>query len=220
MKLLTGLGFLLCWSFCVSLSAQSLRSIQNININSIVVRQPGLLTKAHILLDNPEIKVRNNRRYFYYTKGSIQNVQGGFHGHLLHGEFSNFVEDERLQTQGWFKKGLKHGLWKEWNAGGDLVKEITWHKGKVHGPFTQFLDTKTVKGKNKNGQLHGNIKTYVNGQATTVDRYRQGELKSTKDAPPPLLKRIRFQKQSGNKPPQKKEKKKKKPKQEKESTDS
>ncbi len=182
----------LIWSFALALiigyanptEAQSLRSIQNININSIVVRQAGQLTKAHILLDNPSIKVHNNRRYFYYTRGEIQQIQGGYHGHLLHGEYCNFANKDQLQTQGWFKNGLKHGLWKEWNEAGDLIKETSWHKGKVSGPFTHFDQRKNqvVKGHNSNGRLNGRIKTYSNGELQTIDRYKNGELKSTKEA--------------------------------------
>ena len=192
MKLIPLLSLLVLGLWQPPLQGQSLKELTNITPNSIVVRQSGQLTKAHILLDDPKVKVHNNRRYFYYTQGRIHQVQGGYHGHLLHGEYCDFQADSRLQTQGWFKNGLKHGLWKEWNVAGDLIQETIWRKGKGNGSFTRFEARKqeVVRGKNKDGKLHGRVKTYYDGELTTIRRYQQGELKKT-IAPTPLWQRAR-----------------------------
>ncbi len=217
MKLIQTLLLLACGLCCSTLQGQSLKELTNITTNSIVVRQAGQLTKAHILLDDPKVKVHNSRRYFYYTQGKIQQIQGGYHGHLLHGEYCDFQDGSLLQTQGSFKHGLKHGLWKEWNTSGDLVQETNWRKGKVSGDFIRFNPSKKEKvaGKNKNGQLHGKVKTYYDGELSSVRLYRQGELKKTLSTEP-LWKKVKtLFKKDGKTKKDKKEKSPKTPKEKK-----
>jgi antitoxin component YwqK of YwqJK toxin-antitoxin module len=72
---------------------------------------------------------KSNLFYYWYSANSIHSTQGGFSGKLLDGEYDEYYPDKGLKEQGLFKKGLKSGTWKDWNADGTLKAEANWKNG-------------------------------------------------------------------------------------------
>ena len=53
-----------------------------------------------------------------------------------------FWDDENkiIQSEGIFKEGKEHGIWKFWNKEGKLVRESEFYKGEIKGRVTYFYE--------------------------------------------------------------------------------
>jgi len=69
--------------------------------------------------------------YYWYSANAIHATQGGFSGQLLNGQYSEYYLNKNLRQQGFFKNGLKSGIWKTWNEDGTLKATSTWEKGRL-----------------------------------------------------------------------------------------
>jgi len=87
--------------------------------------------RADVLPFKSEPKIKNDRYYFWYFNNKIHSTQGGYNGQLLNGHYIAFYPDKNLKEEGYFKRGLKDGEWKNWNPKGDLTSVITWNEGVV-----------------------------------------------------------------------------------------
>jgi antitoxin component YwqK of YwqJK toxin-antitoxin module len=56
----------------------------------------------------------------------------------LNGHYLAFYPDKNLKEDGYFKTGLKDGVWKTWNRKGDLTGVTTWDEG-VEAPNDQSI---------------------------------------------------------------------------------
>ncbi len=83
-------------------------------------------------------KIRNDRYYFWYFNKVIHSTQGGYNGQLLNGHYIAFYPDKNLKEDGYFKAGLKDGVWKSWNRKGDLTAVTTWSEG-IEVPSDQSI---------------------------------------------------------------------------------
>jgi hypothetical protein len=82
--------------------------------------------------------------YYWYGANIIHATPGGYSGKLLNGRYTEFYPDKSLKAQGAFKKGLKTGVWKTWNADGALGQVTNWKKGVMttEGPFSLWKKIK------------------------------------------------------------------------------
>jgi len=85
--------------------------------------------RADVLPYKTEPKVKNDRYYYWYFNNKIHSTQGGYNGQLLNGHYIAFYPDKNLKEEGYFKRGLKDGEWKNWNPKGDLTAVTTWNEG-------------------------------------------------------------------------------------------
>ena len=85
--------------------------------------------QVDILPYKTEPRIKNDRYYYWYLRNIIHSTQGGFSGQLLNGHYIAFYPDKNLKEEGYFKTGLKDGVWKNWNRKGDLTSVTNWDEG-------------------------------------------------------------------------------------------
>jgi len=78
-----------------------------------------------------DVHVKPDLFYYWYSANAIHSTQGGFSGQLLNGQYSEYYLNKNLKQQGFFKNGLKSGVWKTWNEDGTLKATSTWEKGRL-----------------------------------------------------------------------------------------
>lgn len=133
---------LLVLSFVLSVSAyaQKLPDMGNIKVR-IAEADKTILAELNPVRSHPLLKP--NLFYFWYSANAVHATQGGFSGTLLHGLYTEFYLNKNLKEQGVFKKGLKDGIWKDWNEDGTLSQAVTWRRGvmvnKTAKPFWKKL---------------------------------------------------------------------------------
>lgn len=106
---------------------------------------------------NKKIKTNKDKIYFWFKGGNIHNSQSGFGGELLEDKFTKMYLNNQLAEQGFFKKGLKNGLWKTWYKNGTIETTQNWSRGLKSGDFYHFAENGAIleKGKYKNDKKHG-----------------------------------------------------------------
>lgn len=147
------------------------------------------IIKAHVLKHAPKrFKLKQQIRYYWFDKMMINSNLGGYHGKLLNGDYTLFVEN-KMRIEGGFKLGAMNGLWTEWDLNGIIKKQLNWKNGelkevkyfsrgnrkdstfsyrfnKKHGKFKTYDEGGQLssKGKFKNGKLNGSYWEYENGK--------------------------------------------------------
>jgi hypothetical protein len=111
--------------------------------------------QAETIPVNSEPDLYNDRFYFWYSSNRIHSTQGGYSGRLLNGNYKEFYPGKALKEEGYFKEGLKDGIWKSWNEYGNLVEQYTWKKGLLSGKFIRCDEKGYIRqsGKYRNGIL-------------------------------------------------------------------
>jgi antitoxin component YwqK of YwqJK toxin-antitoxin module len=108
--------------------------------------------QAETIPVNSEPDLYNDRFYFWYSSNRIHSTQGGYSGRLLNGNYKEFYPGKALKEEGYFKEGLKDGIWKSWNEYGNLVEQYTWKKGLLSGKFIR-CDEKAISGNPANTEM-------------------------------------------------------------------
>lgn len=124
---------------------------------------------------NKKIKPNRNKIYFWFKGGTIHNSQSGFGGELLQDKFIKMYLNNQLAEQGFFKKGLKKGLWKTWYKNGLIETTQKWSSGLKSGDFYRFAEDGTIleKGKYKNDKKHGIWIDFIKKDTIT---YKEGNV--------------------------------------------
>ncbi|MCH2045459.1 MAG: hypothetical protein MK212_15180 [Saprospiraceae bacterium] len=148
----------------------------------IILQAADTLTKVHIFIENPSIKVKESKTYHWCHHNQIFKNVGGWSGKLLHGKFEQFYGDDALFRQGLFKEGLKEGLWQTWYTNGELQLVERWKKGILQGSCEKYDKNgqlvETIH--YQNGKLHGKVQKYVDGLPSQQILYRNGKEKEEK----------------------------------------
>lgn len=71
------------------------------------------------------------KAYFWYKSQAIIITKGAASGHLLHGRYEVFYDNNQFAERGKFINGLKHGKWNYWDSSGNLVGTEKWFFGKI-----------------------------------------------------------------------------------------
>lgn len=166
--------FLLYSMFFVSILASAQQGIPK---NKIPVHQGNFF--AWVEVYDGEIKTRrieNDRTYYWIKAKQIHTSKGGYHGELLHGEYTALYKTDALKEKGMYVKGLKTGEWKEWHPNGELKCISHWKSGRQSGLITHYNEKGEItrKEKYKHGVLHGR-QTYLTDTSETSIRYRNGK---------------------------------------------
>ncbi len=95
--------------------------------------------------------------YYWFKGGLIHNAQAGIAGELLNDKFTKMYHSNQLAEQGYFKNGLKKGLWRTWHKNGIIETTQKWNNGFRTGEFFHFNEDGLMiaKGKYKKGNKHG-----------------------------------------------------------------
>lgn len=133
------------------------------------------------------------KTYYWYKSRQIHTSVSDIGGALLTGEYHKYYKSKQLAEKGTFSKGLKDGIWKNWQENGNLTKVERWKKGTLHGLCTTYnlKGEKVSEGKFKNGRKHG---TWIDYITKDTIRYKKGKIlpKKLKDTTKrePFLKRL------------------------------
>lgn len=111
--------------------------------------------EASVLNGKRSIDPKPGRSYHWCRGQQVVVTEGGLHGEVLDGPYTEFHPNGQLKAQGMLVKGLKHGAWKEWDAQGHLRSVQRWKAGRLHGATTTYLH---------------------DGNEGTIHRYRHGNL--------------------------------------------
>lgn len=84
----------------------------------------------NIITNDIKINFKEDLEYYWYNEYSgEQSTKGASGGRLLHGRYSFFDEEGRLNWQGYYKYGLQDSTWFFWNDNGKLTSKSTWKDG-------------------------------------------------------------------------------------------
>jgi hypothetical protein len=86
-----------------------------------------------------------DRLYYYYHHNQVHCNRGAFIGFPLNDVFIKQTRNGKLIEKGFFKKGLKHGLWCRWYGNGELKERVCWRRGRGKGKKTIYTDLKEIK---------------------------------------------------------------------------
>jgi len=89
-----------------------------------------------------------------FDDGRLDN-EGPFRAGRKHGLWRGFTADGKRAWTAQWKDGVEHGVWRTWYSNGKLETEITFAAGKLEGPWKSF---------------------HPNGKARDVQRYAAGVL--------------------------------------------
>lgn len=112
--------------FSISVYAQKM---PDYGLDKVRITQPDQTIIAELQSESSAISAKSNLHYFWYSANSIHETQGGYSGRLLNGLYSAFYLNKNLKEQGYFKKGLKDGVWKSWRGDGSLLSATNWKHG-------------------------------------------------------------------------------------------
>ncbi|MBI5542196.1 MAG: hypothetical protein HY951_19220 [Bacteroidia bacterium] len=140
----------------------------------IIVNNQDSTVKAIIRLKNVKFKPKDIFVYYWYNSDKIDKNAGGYYGKLLDGKYCVFDRDKNLITQGYFKKGLKNGEWKKWNAKGGLRLIENMKNGLRNGKVISINETgKIITTINyRKGMKNGKC-TIVCPDSTIIKKYKK-----------------------------------------------
>ena len=163
--------------FCIILMHVPVKFFaQDYNTRLVVITSKDSIIQANVLNKKKEIEPKPELFYFWYIPEVVQANKGGFHGLLLHGEYTVLNHHKTLVMKGYFEEGLKVGPWKRWHANGQLKSFSQFRDGVKDGEeYFYNKEGKLIKTLHyKDGMLHGDYLIHGNDTIITVN-YHKGE---------------------------------------------
>jgi hypothetical protein len=150
-------------------------------LNRITLNRNDTVFQFFIKEAPGKFKTFPSLHYYWFSPDTILITQGSFSGKLLDGTYDVFYPNKNLKEKGWFKNGLKAGLWRNWDSGGKLLHATNWDKGKKNGPFEEYDISGVIirSGLYKDGLLSGEIVEYQNGEPKSKKNYKEGKVVET-----------------------------------------
>jgi hypothetical protein len=108
-------------------------------LDRVRIVQSDKVIQAEIIPVSSMPRAQNNLFYYWYGTNIIHTTEGGYSGQLLNGKYNAYYPNKNLQEQGIFKKGLKDGLWKNWDEQGTLTATYKWKSGVLQPDSTISL---------------------------------------------------------------------------------
>jgi antitoxin component YwqK of YwqJK toxin-antitoxin module len=153
------------------------QKVQDITHRNINIHHQDSSINFNVLTENLQLKPSVNKIYYWYHRDAIYTNQGGYKEKLLDGKYRVNLSTGQLVTEGYFKNGLKIGVWKKWNDKGELLNLSNWEKGLKNGTHEDYGNGHLIKKYNyKNDLLHGKYITYQNDTIYNQVTYKKGEL--------------------------------------------
>jgi hypothetical protein len=179
-------------------SCLNVLSQQQNEIRRITLTYPDSVIKTTVW-DKPEIfKPVDNREYFWYYSGIINNNLGGFSGKLLHGTYEAFNNSQKLISKGFFEHGLKHGDWNFWYPNGNLRRSCSYINGQINGIVKTYDKSGTLLSylRYKNNRLEGESKYFLK-DSIIVKNFKNG-IEVKREAPGRFLVKRKSKNQVGS----------------------
>ncbi|WP_212003308.1 toxin-antitoxin system YwqK family antitoxin [Chitinophaga sp. HK235] len=163
------------------------QQVPDIKTNHITIRHNDTVCTFYIYDRSKKIVPKRDKYYYWYKTQQIICTHGGYSGQLLDGDYTEFYPNKNLRTKGYFKKGLKAGIWHSWNPSGEFTQITTWKSGEKNGESFEYDSTGhlTSKSTYSNGQLNGPSTTYFPKGVEKTIIYKNGQLvpeKAPKDS--------------------------------------
>jgi antitoxin component YwqK of YwqJK toxin-antitoxin module len=136
----------------------------------------------HVWSNSGSIRPRQENRYHYYIRNSLQSMQGAFIGKPLHGEYTLVNRKNTILERGNFNKGMKSGKWTTWHLNGAISSVTTWKKGYRAGKYWLYSDDSKLlqTGTYKEDVLDGKVTTYSFNGDKAFQYYDKGILRQPK----------------------------------------
>jgi hypothetical protein len=193
-RTLITIAFVIAIVFQILTSSQLLHAQfeKKVNTRMVVLTYPDSTLRINILNKDNNLKTQKTKTYYWYYSNKISSNQGGFFGHLLHGDYVVFNDQMNMITQGRFSFGLKEGTWKQWYSNGNLMSIAEYKDGQKEGTSKTFApdgDLRSVV-EYKDGKKHG-TETHILGGKTYQKEYKHGEEQKEKNSEPGEKKSIK-----------------------------
>ncbi len=164
--------------FMFSALSAAAQKIPDYGLNKVRITAEDKTIQAEIKPVSSEPEPETDRQYYWYSSNHIHFTQGGFSGRLLNGKYIAYYLNKNIEEEGIFDKGLKKGIWKNWDNTGNLMQSYSWKKGWKEGNYSLFDEHGNLKetGRYHNNLLNGKVIAFGSkGQSSTV-YYKNGKL--------------------------------------------
>lgn len=175
-------------------AAKGQHYVKDILTHKVVVNQPEYSIVAYVK-PVKKVSLDTDRKYYWFSHNHINSTQGGFSGKLLNGSYQEFYAKKQLKESGNLEKGLKTGIWKNWNEKGTLNNDYTWKSGRRNGLYHKYDSVGKVQeqGTYKNDLLNGRQKSYTADGVKEI-LYKKGKVTEPKKLRMPNFMRKIFHK--------------------------
>lgn len=165
---------ILIFMFCVFSAAG--QKMPDYGLNKVRITAEDKVIQAELKPVNSDPNVETDRFYYWYSSNIVHATQGGFSGKLLNGKYMEYYLNKNIKEEGVFDKGLKKGVWKNWNDAGILSQFYSWKKGTKDGKFSLFDEHGNLKqsGRYQHNLLNGKVTTYADNEPVTTVHYKNG----------------------------------------------
>lgn len=114
---------------------------QKINLKEIKEEISNGVNIFNIITNDIKINFKEDLEYHWYNEYSgEQSTKGASGGRLLHGKYSFFDEEGRLNWQGYYKYGLQDSIWIFWDDNGELTSKSIWKDGFITYNKTRYAN--------------------------------------------------------------------------------
>ncbi len=139
------------------LSAQTIVSLNNLQVHWSGTKRVYITRQDKKPLDG-KFKIIESRR---------KEIVASFSSGKINGDYKEFI-DGRLQVEGQYQDGSKHGHWREYFPSNKLKRELHYSLGQINGEEKTYYT---------NSRIERQVK-YINGQKDGVENTynQQGEL--------------------------------------------
>lgn len=162
--------FLVCLMSTMDLTAQDYMKTRKVSIN-----RGDTSVVACILADLQVEKVDPGIFYYWYGHEQINGNQGGYSGHLLHGEYLEYGSSGKLLLKGTFDKGRRTGRWIYWYKAGSIKETREYVGGILEGSIIRYNQDGRIihSAEYRHNQLHGEMTTVLSDTVYQI-KYKKG----------------------------------------------
>jgi len=130
---------------------------------------------AGILADVRIDKVNPDVFYYWYGHGQINANQGGYSGHLLHGEYLEYGPSGKMILKGTYERGVRSGHWIYWYKAGAIRETRDYENGLLEGRIIRYSPEGKIIHSAEYHQhlLHGEMTTVLDDTIFQI-KYKKG----------------------------------------------
>ena len=146
-----------------------------INIRKISMDRGDTSVVAGILADVRIDKVDPNVFYYWYGHGHINANQGGYSGHLLHGEYLEYGPSGKMLLKGTYDRGVRSGHWIYWYAMGAILETREYEDGMLEGKTLRYSPDGRIihSAEYRKNRLDGEVTTVINDTVFQI-KFKKG----------------------------------------------
>jgi len=130
---------------------------------------------ADILSDLTTEEVEPGVFYYWFGQGQINANQGGYSGHLLHGEYLEYGPSGKMLLKGTHDKGVRSGRWIYWYKAGSVRETREYEGGMLEGNTIRYSPDGRIihSAEYRDNRLHGDMTTVLNDTVFQI-KYKKG----------------------------------------------